>query len=69
MPWPGLLTGLLVIGIYYFCMNQLQVQRVLGARSMDDGRLGALLGGALKLTLLFIIILPATMATRAVSQP
>lgn len=63
VPWPGLLTGLLVIGIYYFCMNQLQVQRVLGARSLDDGRMGSLLGGALKLTLLFIIILPATMAT------
>ena len=63
VPWPGLLTGLLVITIYYFCMNQLQVQRVLGARSLDDGRLGALLGGALKLTLLFIIILPAVLAT------
>ena len=63
VPWPGLLTGLFVIGIYFFCMNQLQVQRVLGARSLDDGRLGALLGGALKLTLLFIIILPATMAS------
>ncbi len=63
VPWPGLLTGLFVIGVYYFCMNQLQVQRVLGARSLDHGRLGSLLGGALKLTLLFIIILPATMAT------
>lgn len=63
VPWPGLLTGLLVITVYYFCMNQIQVQRVLGARSLDDGRLGALLGGALKLTLLFIIILPAVMAT------
>lgn len=63
VPWPGLLTGILVIGVYYFCMNQIQVQRVLGARSLDDGRLGALLGGALKLTLLFIIILPAVLAT------
>lgn len=63
VPWPGLLTGILIIGIYFFCMNQIQVQRVLGARSLDDGRLGALLGGVLKLTLLFIIILPATMAT------
>lgn len=63
VPWPGLLTGLVIISVYFFCMNQLQVQRVLGARSLDDGRLGALLGGALKLTLLFIIILPATMAT------
>ena len=63
VPWPGLLTGLLIITIYYFCMNQIQVQRVLGARGLDHGRLGALLGGALKLTLLFIIILPAVLAT------
>lgn len=62
VPWPGLLTGMLVIGVYYFCMNQIQVQRVLGARSLDHGRWGSLFAGALKLTLLFIIILPATAA-------
>ena len=62
LPWPGLFTGLFIIGIYYFCMNQFIVQRTLGARSLDHGRWGSLLGGSLKLTLLFILILPATMA-------
>jgi solute:Na+ symporter, SSS family len=62
VPWPALLTGLVIISIYYFCMNQVQVQRVLGARNMDHGRWGSLLAGLLKLTLLFIIILPATAA-------
>lgn len=62
VPWPGLLTGVVIVSVYYFCMNQIQVQRVLGARSLDHGRWGSLLAGLLKLTLLFIIILPAAFA-------
>ena len=38
------------------------VQRVLGARSVDDARWGALLGGLLKLPVLFIMVLPGLAA-------
>lgn len=41
LPWPGLLTGVLVIGLYYWTSNQLVVQRTLGAKSLDHGRWGA----------------------------
>lgn len=62
MPWTGLITGVPLIGFYFWCTNQTMVQRVLAARSLDDGRLGSLLGGALKLTNLFLVILPGTAA-------
>ena len=62
LPWPGLLTGVLIIGIYFWTSNQLIVQRTLGARSLDHGRWGALFAGFLKLPILFIMILPGTMA-------
>jgi SSS family solute:Na+ symporter len=63
MPWPGLITGVLVVGLYFWCTNQFMIQRALGARSLDHGRWGALFAGALKLPNLFILILPGVMAT------
>lgn len=62
LPWPGLFTGVLIIGIYFWTSNQLIVQRTLGARTLDHGRWGALFAGFLKLPILFIMILPGTMA-------
>lgn len=62
VPWPGVFTGLVVIGIYFWCTNQVIVQRTLGARNLDHGRNGALFGGFLKLTGIAIMILPGSMA-------
>jgi SSS family solute:Na+ symporter len=38
------------------------VQRVLGAKNLDHGRWGALFAGALKLPIIFIMVLPGTFA-------
>lgn len=62
LPWPGLITGVFIIGMYYWTTNQLVVQRTLGARSLDHGRWGSLMAGFLKLTFLFFFILPGTFA-------
>jgi SSS family solute:Na+ symporter len=62
MPWPGLFTGVLVIGTYFWTSNQLIVQRTLGAKTMNHGRWGSLFAGFLKLPVLFFMILPGTMA-------
>ncbi|WP_427197765.1 sodium:solute symporter family transporter [Ornithinimicrobium sp. Y1847] len=62
LPWPGLITGVLVIGMYYWTTNQLVVQRTLGAKSLDHGRWGSLLAGLIKLTFLFLFIFPGVMA-------
>lgn len=64
LPWPGLLTGVLIIGIYFWCSNQFVIQRALGAKSLDHGRWGSLLAGLLKLPNLFILIMPGVMATQ-----
>ena len=62
LPWPGLITGVVVIGMYYWTTNQLVVQRTLGAKSLDHGRWGSLFAGFVKLTFLFFFILPGTFA-------
>ena len=62
MPWPGIFTGVLVIGFYFWCTNQFVIQRALAARSPADGRKGALFAGLLKLPNLFLLILPGVIA-------
>lgn len=62
MPWLGLLTGVPLLGFYYWATNQAIVQRVLAARDVEHGRLGALFAGLLKLTPLFIMVLPGSAA-------
>ena len=60
IPWPTLFISLPILGFYFLCANQHIVQRVLGAKSVDEGRKGAVFAGFLKLLLLFIIVLPGT---------
>jgi solute:Na+ symporter, SSS family len=62
VPWPGLVFGVPLLGFYFWCTNQFMVQRVLSAKNLDHGRWGALFAGLLKLPLLFIMVLPGTMA-------
>jgi SSS family solute:Na+ symporter len=61
LPWPGIL-GVILLGFYYWTLNQYFVQRALAARSLDDGRKGALFGGLLKLPNLFLMIVPGMIA-------
>jgi solute:Na+ symporter, SSS family len=62
VPWPGLLLGIPLLGFYYWCTNQVIVQRVLSARDLDQGRTGVLFAGLLKLPVLFLMVLPGTCA-------
>ncbi|NOZ42364.1 MAG: sodium/solute symporter, partial [Alphaproteobacteria bacterium] len=62
VPWLGLLVGIPLLGFYFWCTNQFMVQRVLSAKNIDHGRWGSLFAGALKLPVLFIMVLPGTFA-------
>lgn len=62
VPWLGLLTGVPILGFYFWCTNQFMVQRVLSAKSLDHGRWGSLFAGLLKLPVLFLMVLPGTCA-------
>src|SRR5580704_17346141 len=62
VPWPGLLLGIPLLGFYYWCTNQSIVQRMLSAKNTEQARWGALFAGLLKLSVLFLIVLPGTCA-------
>lgn len=61
LPWPGIF-GVILLGFYYWTLNQFIVQRTLGARTLDHARKGALFAGLLKLPNLFIMIIPGLLA-------
>ncbi|MHC4064003.1 MAG: sodium:solute symporter [Planctomycetota bacterium] len=63
-PWPGMIFGLPILGIWYWCTDQYIVQRALGARNVDHARGGALLAGFLKLLPMFILVLPGMIALK-----
>lgn len=62
LPITGFFIGNLFGGIFYWCMDQTNVQRVLGARSVDQGQKGAIFAGFLKLLIPFILVLPGVIA-------
>ena len=56
--WLAVLLGYPILGIWYWCADQTHVQRVLGARSLQDGQNGALFAGFLKITPVFLMVFP-----------
>lgn len=61
LPWHGI-GGVILLGFYYWTLNQYFVQRALAARSLDEGRKGALFGGLLKLPNVLLMIVPGMIA-------
>jgi SSS family solute:Na+ symporter len=49
LPWPGMLLGLPILGLYYWTTNQYISQRFLAAKNVDHARWGAVLAAGLKL--------------------
>lgn len=61
-PWLGLIVGMPILGIYFWANNQTMVQRVLSAKTVDEGRKGVMLNGFLTMATLFIIAIPGLIA-------
>jgi solute:Na+ symporter, SSS family len=61
-PFWGVILGALYGGIFYWGMDQVNVQRVLGAANLKQARWGAMFCVLLKLTPVFIFALPGVIA-------
>lgn len=62
LPWPGLFTGVLLLGFYFWSTNQYITQRALAAKTKSQGQWGAMFAGFLKISILFIMIFPGAFA-------
>ncbi len=61
-PWFGLLFGAPIVGLWYWCTDQYIVQRTLAATDQRAARRGTIFGAYLKLTPVFIFIVPGMVA-------
>nr|XP_009503485.1 PREDICTED: sodium/glucose cotransporter 1 isoform X1 [Phalacrocorax carbo] len=58
LPWPGLVFGLSIIALWYWCTDQVIVQRCLSGKNMSHVKAGCIMCGYLKLLPMFIIVMP-----------
>ncbi|XP_013870438.1 sodium/glucose cotransporter 2 [Austrofundulus limnaeus] len=58
LPWPGVVFGMTIGGIWYWCSDQVIVQRCLAARSLTDVKAGCIVCGYLKLLPMFLMVFP-----------
>ncbi|XP_064616810.1 sodium/mannose cotransporter SLC5A10-like [Liolophura sinensis] len=63
-PWPGLISQSTLGVLWYFCCDQVIVQRSLAAKNLSHAKGGSLLAGMFKILPMFIMILPG-MISRA----
>lgn len=56
--WLAILLGFPILGIWYWCADQTHVQRVLAAKDLKSAQNGALFAGFLKITPVFLMVLP-----------
>jgi SSS family solute:Na+ symporter len=62
VPWPGMFFGIFLAGSFYWSMDQVLVQRVFAAKSLNEGRKGAVFAASLKVLTPFLLVLPGLMA-------
>lgn len=61
-PWTGIIFGAPIIAFWYWCADHYIVQRVLGAKSINDARTGTIIASFLKILPLFILVMPGLIA-------
>src|SRR5881275_2421 len=61
-PWTGIFFGAPILGIWYWCTDQVIVQRVLSAKDEGNARAGTIFAGFLKILPVFVLVLPGLIA-------
>ncbi|MEM9886689.1 MAG: sodium:solute symporter [Bacteroidota bacterium] len=61
-PWHWLVLSSSIVGIWYWCTDQVIVQRVLTAKNIKEGRRGSIFGAFLKLMPVFLFLIPGVIA-------
>ena len=67
--WAAVLPGSAIIGFWYWCTDQYIVQRVLAGKNQQESRRGTILAAFLKLTPVFIFLVPGMIAFALTEAP
>lgn len=61
-PWLGVLVGMPINSIWYWCTDQVMVQRVLGAKDLSHSQGACVFAGWMKISPMYIMVLPGLVA-------
>jgi len=61
-PWTGMFIGAPILGIWYWCTDQVIVQRVLSAKDEAHAKAGTIFAGFLKILPVFLLVIPGMIA-------
>jgi solute:Na+ symporter, SSS family len=61
-PWTGIFFGAPILGIWYWCTDQVIVQRVLSAKDEGHAKAGTIFAGFLKVLPVFLLVIPGLIA-------
>ena len=61
-PWLGILVGSVINSVWYWCSDQVIVQRTLAAKNLLNAKLGCVLAGYLKVLPMLLILMPGMAA-------
>ena len=61
-PWTGIFFGAPILGIWYWCTDQVIVQRVLSAKDEGHAKAATIFAGFLKIFPVFMLVLPGLIA-------
>lgn len=61
-PWTGIFFGAPILGIWYWCTDQVIVQRTLAAKNIQHAQGGTVLAGFLKILPVFMLVVPGMIA-------
>jgi solute:Na+ symporter, SSS family len=62
VPWHTLMTGVLLLNMFYWTTNQQIIQRTFAAKSLAEGQKGVLLAACFKIMAPLILVLPGIVA-------
>ncbi|NXG34966.1 SC5A1 protein, partial [Dromaius novaehollandiae] len=57
LPWPGLVFGMSIITLWYWCTDQVIVQRCLSGKNMSHVKAGCIMCGYLKILPMFLMVM------------
>ncbi|KAI4557553.1 hypothetical protein MJT46_014232 [Ovis ammon polii x Ovis aries] len=69
IPWPGTIFGMTVVAVWYWCTDQVIVQRCLSGKNMSHVKAACIMCGYLKLLPMFLMVMPGMMKKVACVVP
>uniref|UniRef100_F6YSD1 Uncharacterized protein n=1 Tax=Ciona intestinalis TaxID=7719 RepID=F6YSD1_CIOIN len=57
LPWPGMIFGITIIATWYWCTDQVIVQRTLAAKNLSHAKGGCVLAGTLKVLPMYMMVM------------